>query len=54
MGLRAVAGGMLDDLVPEDLVRSISSPMSRRIGQVSAALDAVKDKWGKKTLLLAS
>ncbi|NKK39845.1 DUF4113 domain-containing protein [Rhizobium leguminosarum bv. viciae] len=49
------AGVMLDDLVPEELapVDHFAHEQAKS-GKLSAALDAVNDRWGRKTLILAS
>jgi DNA polymerase V len=49
------AGVMLDDLVPEELAPvDLFAHEQAKSMKLSAALDAVNDKWGKKTLILAS
>ncbi len=49
------AGVMLDDLVPEELAPvDLFAHQQAKAGKLSAALDAVNDRWGKKTLILAS
>lgn len=49
------AGVMLDDLVPEaEAPVDLLAHQQERSAKLSAALDAVNDKWGKKTVILAS
>jgi len=49
------AGVMLDDLVPEDLAPvDLFAHQQAKSAKLSAALDAVNDRYGKKTLILAS
>lgn len=49
------AGVMLDDLVPEDEAPvDLFTHQQERSAKLSAALDAVNDRWGKKTMILAS
>jgi DNA polymerase V len=49
------AGVILDDLIPEELAPvDLFAHEHEKSTRVSAALDAVNDKWGKKTLILAS
>jgi Nucleotidyltransferase/DNA polymerase involved in DNA repair len=49
------AGIILDDLIPAELAPvDLFAHEQERSGRLSAALDAVNDRWGKKTLILAS
>ncbi|WP_320188774.1 Y-family DNA polymerase (plasmid) [Agrobacterium rosae] len=49
------AGVILDDLIPAELAPvDLFAHEQERSGRLSAALDAVNDRWGKKTLILAS
>ena len=49
------AGVMLDDLLPiEDRPRTLFDAMRPKSGELMRALDAVNDRFGKKTLVLAS
>lgn len=49
------AGIMLDDLIAEaDAPRLLFDIEQPRDAKLMSALDAVNDKWGKKTLVLAS
>lgn len=49
------AGIILDDLVAEELAPvDLFAHEQERAGKLSAALDAVNDRWGKKTMILAS
>lgn len=49
------AGIMLDDLVPsEDRPRTLFDVSRPKSGELMAALDHVNDRFGKKTLVLAS
>ncbi|NKK58823.1 DUF4113 domain-containing protein [Rhizobium leguminosarum bv. viciae] len=49
------AGVMLDDLVPQEMAPvDLFAHEQAKSGKLSAALDAVNDRWGKKTLILAS
>lgn len=49
------AGIILDDLIPAELAPvDLFAHEQERSGKLSAALDAVNDRWGKKTLILAS
>jgi DNA polymerase V len=49
------AGVILDDLIPAELVPvDLFAHEQANAGKLSVALDAVNDRWGKKTLILAS
>ncbi|UXT53229.1 Y-family DNA polymerase (plasmid) [Agrobacterium tumefaciens] len=49
------AGVMLDDLVQQEMAPvDLFAHEQAKSGKLSAALDAVNDRWGKKTLILAS
>ena len=49
------AGVMVDDLVPEaDRPRMLFDEPEPRNARVSKALDAVNDRWGRKTMIVAS
>lgn len=49
------AGVVLDDLIPaENAPVDLFAFEAAKAGKLSAALDAVNDRWGKKTLILAS
>lgn len=49
------AGVMLDDLVPEaEAPVDLFAHQQEKSVKLSSALDAVNDKWGKKTVILAS
>lgn len=49
------AGLILDDLIPQELAPvDLFAHEQAAAGRLSAALDAVNDRWGKKTLILAS
>lgn len=49
------AGVMLDDLVPEELAPvDLFAHQQEKSAKLSRALDAVNDRWGKKTMILAS
>lgn len=49
------AGVILDDLIAEELAPSdLFAFEQEKSGKLSAALDAVNDRWGKKTVVLAS
>jgi DNA polymerase V len=49
------AGVILDDLVPQELAPiDLFAHEQEKSAKLSAALDAVNDKWGKKTVILAS
>ena len=49
------AGVILDDLIPADLAPvDLFAHEQERSGRLSAALDSINDRWGKKTLILAS
>lgn len=49
------SGVILDDLVPQELAPvDLFAHEQEKSAKLSAALDAVNDKWGKKTLILAS
>jgi DNA polymerase V len=49
------AGVILDDLIPAELAPvDLFAHEQERASKLSIALDAVNDRWGKKTLILAS
>lgn len=49
------AGVILDDLIPQELAPvDLFAHEQAAANRLSAALDAVNDRWGKKTLILAS
>ncbi len=49
------AGIILDDLVPQEMAPvDLFAHEQARAGKVSAVLDSINDRWGKKTLILAS
>ncbi len=49
------AGVILDDLIAEELApNDLFGFEQEKSGKLSAALDAVNDRWGKKTVVLAS
>ncbi|ANL12004.1 MULTISPECIES: Y-family DNA polymerase [unclassified Rhizobium] len=49
------AGVILDDLIPAELAPvNLFAYEQERSSKLSTALDAVNDRWGKKTLILAS
>lgn len=49
------AGVILDDLVPQEFAPvDLFAHEQEKSAKLSAALDAVNDKWGKKTVILAS
>ncbi|CAH0343693.1 Protein UmuC [Rhizobium sp. CECT 9324] len=49
------AGIILDDLVPQEMAPvDLFAHEQARAGKVSAVLDSINDRWGKKTLIIAS
>ena len=49
------AGVMVDDLVPEaDRPRMLFDESAPRTARISRAMDAVNDRWGRKTVIVAS
>jgi DNA polymerase V len=49
------AGVILDDLVPQEMAPvDLFAHEQAKSAKISNALDAINDRWGKKTLILAS